>query len=145
MKNEINSTSIEEIQSEYRKNPTYRKAERRIRLYLNIASDIIQKRIQKHLTQTELAEAAGTHQSRISKIESGDHDLRISTLINIAEALNCDISFSFCPIEDFSYVENNYSYEDVPQINASQFKGKEKESFIKFINIPQIEYQEVSQ
>ena len=31
------------------------------------------------------------HQSRISKIESGEYDLRVSTLAQLADALNADL------------------------------------------------------
>lgn len=144
MKSGTRLTSIEEIKSEYRKNPEYRKAERKIRVFLNIASDIIHKRTQKGLSQIELANAAGTHQSRISKIESGDHDLRVSTLINIAEALNCEIYFSFCAIEDFSYYENKSSFEYLFESKIEPLLTEPKGNLAKFTESHQIDFQEVT-
>ena len=113
MNNENNSktTSIVDLRAKLRKSAEYRKAERKIRPLLNIASDIIRLRTQKGYTQTTLANAAHTHQSRISKIESGDHDLRISTLVQIAEALNCELYLSFCAIEDYDYYGDRENYE----------------------------------
>jgi transcriptional regulator with XRE-family HTH domain len=113
MNNEFDSllTSIDELESEYRKKPEYRKAERKVRTIINIATDINRIRNQKGLTQKELAEKANTHQSRVSKIETGDLDFRISTLLKIVEALECDLYMSFCTIEDFGYSENHDNYE----------------------------------
>ena len=43
------------------------------------------------LSQRELADAAGTDQARISKIESGDIDLRLSSLVNLARTLGLEL------------------------------------------------------
>lgn len=146
MNNQIDSklTSIEDIEAQLRKKPEYRKAERKVRLFLNIASDIIRNRTQKGLTQTELAEAAGTHQSRISKIESGDQDLRVSTLIKIAEALDCEIYFSFCALEDFSYYDNLHSYEDLFEAQTQPLLTESKENLTNYVESPQVDFQDVS-
>ena len=146
MNNQIDSklTSIEDIEAQLRKKPEYRKAERKVRLFLNIASDIIRNRTQKGLTQKELAEAAGTHQSRISKIESGDQDLRVSTLIKIAEALDCEIYFSFCALEDFSYYDNLHSYEDLFEAQTQPLLTESKENLTNYVESPQVDFQDVS-
>lgn len=43
------------------------------------------------LSQRELADAAGTDQARISKIESGDIDLRLSSLVDLARTLGIEL------------------------------------------------------
>lgn len=103
------STSIEDVLSDYRKDPEYRKAERLISAYYELATQIINRRIELGLTQKELAERANTFQSRISKIESGEYDIRFSTLIDIAEALECEVSKNILiPIDDAQYdIANN--------------------------------------
>ena len=43
------------------------------------------------ITQRELAEKAGIRQATIVEIESGKGNCRLSTLFQIAEALNCEL------------------------------------------------------
>ncbi|MFA6006186.1 MAG: helix-turn-helix domain-containing protein [Candidatus Paceibacterota bacterium] len=48
---------------------------------------IIRKRIQKKLTQAELASRLGTHQSAIARLESGSENPTLSYLNEIAHAV----------------------------------------------------------
>lgn len=48
-------------------------------------------RYEKHITQGKLAEKLGIPQSHISKIESGNVDLRLSSLIEIARTLELEL------------------------------------------------------
>ena len=50
--------------------------------------DLRRKRLELHLTQSELAKIAGLSQPLIARIESGDVDPRLSTLRRIVDALN---------------------------------------------------------
>lgn len=43
------------------------------------------------LSQRDLADAAGTDQARISKIESGDIDLRLSSLVDLTRSLGIEL------------------------------------------------------
>lgn len=52
------------------------------------------ERISKGLSQKELAKLAGTFQHVISTFEAGKRDIAISTLCNIAKALNIVISLN---------------------------------------------------
>lgn len=45
-------------------------------------------RIAAHLSQTKLAAAAGTSQSQIARAESGDVDVRLSTVAKMAAVLD---------------------------------------------------------
>jgi len=45
----------------------------------------------RHLTQDQLAEAAGVAQVSISKIELGKSSPRASTLLKLAHALGCSL------------------------------------------------------
>ena len=53
-----------------------------------IGSQIRDWRLRRHLSQAGLARAAGIDQASISNYEAGKRDLRVSTLIRIADALN---------------------------------------------------------
>ena len=55
-------------------------------------------RIQKKMTQEELVKRANVSRATISDLESGKKtDVKMSTLISIANALNCKVSDLFAP------------------------------------------------
>lgn len=54
-------------------------------------SPIAQRRIALGMTQQQLAEAIGSTQQMIAKWEMGKRDPRISSLIRLADALNCAV------------------------------------------------------
>lgn len=53
-----------------------------------------EKRKALHLTQENLAEKVGLKRSYIAKIEKGETDMQISSLVRIAEALDLKLSIS---------------------------------------------------
>lgn len=57
-----------------------------------IAASVRQARIAKALTQKELGQRVGSPQSHISKIEKGTVDLKLSSLVEIARALDLEIT-----------------------------------------------------
>ena len=61
-------------------------------LYLQKIGKMIAKiRLQKGLTQAELAEEMGTSQSAINRIESGQQNLTLETLARISDVLEKEI------------------------------------------------------
>ena len=68
-------------------------------LYAMSMNDYLQKigviinenRNRKGLTQTQLAEAIGTSQSAINRIENGGQNISVEMLMRISDVLNCDI------------------------------------------------------
>ena len=60
-----------------------------------IADAVIEKRLEKGLTQSELAQKVGTKQSAISRLESGNYNPSITFLEKIAKALNLNLIISF--------------------------------------------------
>jgi transcriptional regulator with XRE-family HTH domain len=48
-------------------------------------------RLRRHVSQAGLAQAAGINQASISNYEAGKRELRVSTMIRIADALNVRI------------------------------------------------------
>ena len=97
--------SSDDMSSMLNENPEFMKEKRKIRPYYELVTEIINRRVQLRLSQKELAEKAGTHQSRISKIESAEQDVRLSTLIAIAEALETELEIRLVPIVEPEYVE----------------------------------------
>lgn len=61
-----------------------------------IGYNIKQLRIEKNLTQEELAEITGINQADLSKLEKGLANPSIKTLNRIAEGLNSKISLTIC-------------------------------------------------
>ena len=57
-----------------------------------IISKITEVRLEKNLSQTQLAKLTGMHHSNICRIESGHQNISLDTLIRIFDALGKDIS-----------------------------------------------------
>ena len=57
----------------------------------NVGLKIKFKRLQKGLTQEQLAELIGVHEKYIGKIETGKQNITIKTLNRLANALEIDI------------------------------------------------------
>jgi ribosome-binding protein aMBF1 (putative translation factor) len=58
---------------------------------LSIAREIARARVQKNMTQEQLAELAGTRQSRISELENLQGDPQIGTVQQVAHALGLEL------------------------------------------------------
>jgi len=78
-------------------NPEHARARRLLRPRYDIVRQLISLRWTLDLTQQELAKRSKTHPSRISKIESAEYDMRLSTLAQIAEGLEADLLVSLKP------------------------------------------------
>jgi transcriptional regulator with XRE-family HTH domain len=100
------------------RDPEFRKQQRLIKPFYRISSDIIQLRNKLGLTQKQLAERAGTHQTRISKIESSEMDIRLSTLTGIAEALGCQIFIDFVPFDEMAYLITEEPYSQLSNVKT---------------------------
>ena len=68
-----------------------------------IATTVKQIRLAKSLTQQELGKRVGLPQSHISKIEKGGVDLQLSSLVEIARAL--DLQVKLVPRQALAAVE----------------------------------------
>jgi transcriptional regulator with XRE-family HTH domain len=60
--------------------------------FTNFSERLRQARIAKSLSQRELSQLAGVPQSHISKIESNQVDLRLSSLVALAHALDLELA-----------------------------------------------------
>ena len=65
--------------------------------FANIADKVSERRLAMNLSQRELAELCGTTQSAIARLERGGRPPRIDTLLNIADALQCDLRVDLVP------------------------------------------------
>ena len=77
------------------KNPKFRKAYEESQLEYEIARAVIRARIEKGLTQKQLAEKLNTKQSVISRVESANTTPSLSLLKRLAQALNTSLEVQF--------------------------------------------------
>lgn len=56
-----------------------------------LAEDLTAKRVKLGLTQTEVAARMGTSQSAVARLESGEADVRLSTLERYAAAIGVEL------------------------------------------------------
>lgn len=60
-----------------------------------IISKLVNVRLKKGLFQTQLAKLSGMHRSNICRIESGNQNISLDTLIRLSNVLGKDISIEF--------------------------------------------------
>jgi transcriptional regulator with XRE-family HTH domain len=115
--------TLEELRAELCKDEEFKAEYRRQRPYYDLIVEIIRRRNELGLTQKELAQKANTTQSCISRIESGEHNVRLSTLINIAEALESSVD-----IRLVAYFDEG-DYIDLFRAKTSAAVQKPKEEY----------------
>ena len=84
-----------ELRKEMLKDPKFKKAYDALQPEFELAVAIIQKRIDKKMTQAALAKKMGTKQSAISRLESGNSNPRFNLLKKAANALDSKLKISF--------------------------------------------------
>ena len=65
-----------------------------------IISILTATRLEKGLSQQELADLIGTKRSNISRMESGSQNISLDTLLKVADALGKDVSIVLANRED---------------------------------------------
>ena len=73
------------------KNPEFRRAYLLLKPRYDLVRELVNLRVDLGVSQSELARRAGTHQSRISKIESAGQEVTLGTIIRLADSLNADV------------------------------------------------------
>lgn len=80
-----------DIRSKWVKNPKFRQAYKDLELESQIIDLFIQKRIQRKLTQKQVAQKLGIKQPVISKFENGNFNPTVNFLRNLAGALDAKL------------------------------------------------------
>jgi DNA-binding XRE family transcriptional regulator len=83
--------SWKDIQKEMLKNPAVKAEYDKLAPEFELASSIIQARIDKKLTQKELARKAGLSQVMIARLESGSSNPTFATITRVAGALGKEL------------------------------------------------------
>lgn len=79
------------------KNPALKKAYEESELEYQIARALIKARLERGLTQKELAEKLNTRQSVVSRVENAKTVPSLSFLKRLAEVLNASLQVQFKP------------------------------------------------
>ncbi|MBR6584607.1 MAG: helix-turn-helix transcriptional regulator [Firmicutes bacterium] len=80
---------------EQMKDPEFKELYEKSEGEYQVAREIIKARIEKNMTQQELAEKTGMRQSNISRIENGSCSPTVETLSIIAEGLGKKLEIRF--------------------------------------------------
>lgn len=91
----LSKTTFEDWQKEQLKDPKFVAAAGELEPGYQIA----RLRIQKGLTQAQLAKLVGTRQPSIARLESGERRPSLSFLQRVAEALNARVEVRLAPVE----------------------------------------------
>lgn len=99
MAKKIDNT-LNDLLAELNKDPDFRKEYRILGPRHELLKEIYDRRKELGWTQTKLAEEANTHQANVSRIESGELDPRLSTIVELAEAMGTRVEIRLVPYFD---------------------------------------------
>ena len=85
-------TDFNEFEAELLSRPGIKQEYEALSPKYTVVRELIQRRNELHLSQRELAKMVGTRQPAISRLEAGDYNARIETLIKVADALGLQFS-----------------------------------------------------
>jgi transcriptional regulator with XRE-family HTH domain len=90
---------------------------------LDLAESVIRLRRLRGLNQTELAKKMRTKQPAIARIESGDANVRLETLVELAQALNTTVRLDLIPIEFLGSLQSPRWWEVSELLTAARGTG----------------------
>jgi len=82
---------LQEFRRQLEENPEYLRSAEELHLQLLLADAVLRGRLSKGWSQTRLAEAVGTKQANISRIEAGLANPTLSLIRKILQALDLDL------------------------------------------------------
>ena len=88
------TTSFKQFKSKVLKNPAVKAEYEALGSEYELVKTIIRERINRGWSQTQLAEAIGSRQPVISRLEQGNGNPSLSTLQKIAKALDLSLQVS---------------------------------------------------
>lgn len=83
--------SLDDLHKKHMKNPKYREAHKAVAAKFAVYEALIDARIAGKITQKELAERMGAHQSAVARFESGTTEATLGFAIKVAQALGVQI------------------------------------------------------
>jgi ribosome-binding protein aMBF1 (putative translation factor) len=91
----LGTTAVEASRRRAARSASYRREQRRLAGFEELARLVIRHRAALGLSQKELAERVGTSHSAISRMESGRHRTSVATLQRVAEAMDLRLVVGF--------------------------------------------------
>ena len=89
--------TAEEIHERDMADPAYRAEFERTRFANDIAIRVLRYRTEHGLTQTAFGRLVGMRQPHVARLESGEHEPSLSTLVKLASALGEDFTVDIKP------------------------------------------------
>jgi len=119
---------ISEYRQHLQENPEFIKAEEELQLQLELANCVLRARLKKGWSQTDLANAIGTKQANISRIEAGLANPTINLIQKLIKALDIEIKISntehesiqkgFSGNSEYMHTQNAYKVQNWPNSNC---------------------------
>lgn len=83
--------TFKELKADLLKDPEFKREYDKLGPRYELIASIIEKRIEKDLSQKELAKKMNTKQSAVSRLESGDYNPSLDFIQKVAEALDSKV------------------------------------------------------
>jgi ribosome-binding protein aMBF1 (putative translation factor) len=108
---------LSEFRQKLQANPEYVEAVEELQLQFELANSVLKARLKKGWSQTDLANAVGTKQANISRIESGLANPTITLVQKLIKKLDLEIKITSPDHKPFSKsISGNPEY--IPALNA---------------------------
>ncbi len=91
------SIKYEDFKAQRLRDPEVRREYEALEPQFRLIREILLRRSELNLSQTQLAKLVGTQQPAVSRLERGDGNITINTLRKVADALNADLDISLKP------------------------------------------------
>ncbi|GAH61872.1 unnamed protein product [marine sediment metagenome] len=88
------SVKYKDFKAQLLKDPKVRQEYEALEPEFRLVRDVLLRRLELNLSQSQLAKLVGTKQPAISRLEKGDGNVTIGTLRRIADALDADLDIS---------------------------------------------------
>lgn len=90
---------------------------------LDLAESVIRLRRLRGMSQQDLAEQMGTKQPAIARIESGEANVKLDTLVDLAVALQTSVRLDLIPVEYVASMEQNRWWEVSELLEKANARG----------------------
>jgi ribosome-binding protein aMBF1 (putative translation factor) len=87
----------DDVLAEHLRDPEFRVEWERTALARWLAVEVAHYRAEHHLSQRQLAERLGVHQSDVARMETGEHTPSLDRLIRVARGLDIELMIDICP------------------------------------------------
>jgi ribosome-binding protein aMBF1 (putative translation factor) len=92
-----NVRSYRDVKKRFLEDPEFRKEYEALESEFELIESIIRRRAELEMSQEELAAKVGTGQAAISRLESGNANPTLGSLVEIAKALDADLHIELKP------------------------------------------------